>query len=176
MPEDPRPELAGLLERTGAEITRLMESPDADRHPDERAHVLAQRMLVQLSDRDVHIAASDVSVDPDRAIRLLWSKAGKNVELVFDSSPAEMPYLYHSDQVDFGVDEDPDTETVIRWLDWLLTKLSRAGFTLHDRSRCAGACLRDDRRPGRGSGSALQLPTQAREENCVYPAQKREGQ
>lgn len=106
------------------QITHLMELPEPDRRPDEHAHSRAQRMLVRLSDLNFGIAPSDVYTDPDTAIRLLWSKGGRNVELVFPSGEAEPPYVYHSNDREYGVEETPDPQSVLNWLNWVLNDIT----------------------------------------------------
>jgi hypothetical protein len=58
--------------------------------------------------------------DPDGAIRLLWTLDDRNVELVFPSIEEEAPYLYHSDQHNFGVEEHPSPEAALKWIIWVI--------------------------------------------------------
>jgi hypothetical protein len=109
-----------LVASTGVEITRLLEVPDEDRRPDARAHASAHRLLIRLSDLGFEVSASDVYLDPDRAIRLLWRSGFRNVELVFPSSEDEDPYLYYSDEQQYGVEENPSAESLLVWLKWAL--------------------------------------------------------
>jgi hypothetical protein len=101
------------------QITRLMDLPEPDRRPDEHAHSCAQRMLVRLNDLRFSAPPSDVYADPDCAIRLLWSKEGRNAELVFPSGGTEAPYIYYSDDREYGV-EAVSAESVLNWLNWVL--------------------------------------------------------
>src|ERR1035441_8760749 len=96
-----------LLDQTGIAITRLMETADVEFRPSEHACVSAHQMLVHLNDTGFSIPASDVYADPDRAIRILWSKDGRNAELVFPSSDVDKAYIYHSDEREYGVEESP---------------------------------------------------------------------
>jgi hypothetical protein len=106
------------------QVTRLMDLPEPDHRPDEHAHSCAQRMLVHLSDLHFNVAPSDVYADPDSAIRLLWSKGGRNAELVFPSSGTEDPYIYHSDDSKYGVEETLNLESVLNWLNWVLNDIT----------------------------------------------------
>ena len=106
------------------QITHLMELPEPDRRPDEHAHSRAQRTVVRLSDLNFGIVPNDVYADPDTAIRLLWSKGGRNVELVFPSGEAELPYVYHSNDREYGVEEIPDPQSVLNWLNWVLNDIA----------------------------------------------------
>ena len=67
-------------------------------------------MLVRLADLGLNVPADDVYSDPDRAIRLLWNRHDRNVELVFP--PTEGPYLYHSDEHEYQAEENPNPESV----------------------------------------------------------------
>jgi hypothetical protein len=102
-----------------------MDLPDLDHRPDEHAHACAHRMLVHLNDLHFNVPPSDIYADPDRAIRLLWSKDERNVEIVFPSGQTEVPYLYHSDDSEYGVEETPYAESVLNWLHWVLNDASR---------------------------------------------------
>jgi hypothetical protein len=114
------PSPSRLLASTGVEITRLLEIPDENRRPDARAHARAHRLLIRLSDLGFEVSASDVYLDPDRAIRLLWRSGVRNVELIFSSSADEDPYLYYSDERQYGVEENPNAESLLVWLRWAL--------------------------------------------------------
>jgi len=76
-------------------------------------------MLVRLNDLRFSAPPSDVYADPDCAIRLLWSKEGRNAELVFPSGGTEAPYIYYSDDREYGV-EAVSAESVLNWLNWVL--------------------------------------------------------
>lgn len=117
-----------LLETTGTEITRLMDLPYEDRRPDNRAHVLAHQMIIKLVDLRFNVPASDVYSDPDKAIRLLWNRGDRTVELVFPSDETEAPYLYRSDQQDYHAEENPTPESILKWLHWVLGDLSPGGI------------------------------------------------
>ena len=117
-----------LLDQTGAEINRLMGAADVELRPDERAHVSARQMLVHLNDTGFNIPATDVYVDPDRAIRILWSKDGRNAELVFPSSGADNTYIYHSDEQGYGVEEDPSPRAALTWLTWVFRDFTPERF------------------------------------------------
>lgn len=117
-----------LVETTGTEITRLMDLPVEDRRPGNRAHVLAHRMIVKLVGLGFDVPACDVYSDSDKAIRLLWSRGERNVELVFPSAESESPYLYRSDERDYHVEQDPTPECILRWLHWALGNLSTGGI------------------------------------------------
>ena len=101
-----------------------MDVADAEHRPDERAHTCAHLALLRLSDLGFETPANDVYVDPDKAIRLLWSAAGRSVELVFPSHNDEAPYLYRSDARDFGVEENPSSESLLTWLRWAASDLT----------------------------------------------------
>jgi hypothetical protein len=106
------------------QITRLMDLPEPDRRPDEHAHSCAQRMLVRLNDLHFSAPPSDVYADPDCAIRLLWSKDGRNAELVFPSGETEVPYIYHSDDREYGVEDTLNADSVLNWLNWVLNSIT----------------------------------------------------
>ena len=116
-----------LLIESGSAVTRLMDLHDDDvtdsRRPGDRAHVRAHSMLVGLKDLNLNIPASDVYLDPDGAIRLLWTQDYRNVELVFPSIEDEAPYLYHSDENNYGVEERPSPEGALKWILWVLDNL-----------------------------------------------------
>jgi hypothetical protein len=84
------------------------------------ALMLPHTLLVRLSDLDFNVPASDVYTDPGTAIRVLWSKDGRNVELVFPSAEGDVPYLYHSNDTEYGVVENPAPEVTRNWLMWVL--------------------------------------------------------
>jgi len=113
-----------LLAESGSAVTRLMDLRDDSvsdvGRPSERAHVRAHQMLVGLTNLNFNIAATDVYSDPDGAIRLLWTRDGRNVELVFPSIEDEAPYLYHSDKHNYGVKENPGPEFALKWINWVL--------------------------------------------------------
>ena len=109
---------------SASQITRLMDLPFLDRRPDEHAHAGAHRMLVHLNDLHFNVPASDIYADPDRAIRLLWTQDERNVEVVFPSGQTEVPYLYHSDDSEYGVEETVTAESVLHWLQWVLSNAS----------------------------------------------------
>jgi hypothetical protein len=81
-------------------------------------------MLIRLSDLGFEVSANDVYLDPDRAIRLLWRGDLRSVEMVFPSSSDENPYLYHSDDQAFGVEDNPSAEVLLDWLKWVLKDVS----------------------------------------------------
>jgi hypothetical protein len=108
-----------LVARTSVELSRLMVVADAERRPDERAFARAHVTLVELSDRGFGIPASDVYVDPDRAIRLLWNRDGRSAEMVFPSVDDEAPYLYRSSEREYSVEDDPGVECLLGWLRWV---------------------------------------------------------
>jgi hypothetical protein len=113
-----------LLIESGAAVTRLVDprddpGPDTTR-PAGRAHELARRMLVDLGNLNFNIPATDVYSDPDGAIRLLWTREDRNVELVLPSIENEAPYLYHSDEHNYGVEEHPSPECALKWINWVL--------------------------------------------------------
>jgi hypothetical protein len=95
---------------------------DPERRPDERAYTLAHLTLVQLSDLGFEIPASDVYADPDRAIRLLWNRGGRSVEMVFPSTAGEPSYLYRSDAREYAVEESPSPESLLAWLQWAVNE------------------------------------------------------
>ena len=109
-----------FLSNATHQVTRLMDLPEPDNRPDEHAHSCAQRMLVRLKDLHFSIPASDIYADPDGAIRLLWSKEGRNAELVFPSGETAAPYIYHSDDCEYGVESTLNAESVLDWLNWVL--------------------------------------------------------
>lgn len=113
-----------LISSTGVEITRLLGIPGEDCRPDACAHACAHRMLIRLSDLGFEVSANDVYLDPDRAIRLLWRGDLRSVEMVFPSSSDENPYLYHSDDQAFGVEDNPSAEVLLDWLKWVLKDVS----------------------------------------------------
>jgi hypothetical protein len=108
---------------TAAQITRLMDLADSDR-PNERSLARAHQMLVRLNDLHFRVPANDIYADPDRAIRLLWSKDGRNVEIVFPSDETEVPYIYHSDDRQFAVEETQNAESALSWLNWVLNNIT----------------------------------------------------
>lgn len=81
-------------------------------------------MLVSLKGLNFHVAATDVYSDPDGAIRLLWTRDGRNVEFVFPSIQGEAPYLYHSDDDNYGIEERPSPESALKWINWALDNRS----------------------------------------------------
>ena len=83
-----------------------------------RLHVL--QMLVGLKELGFGVMPDDVYTDPDMAVRLLWSNGERNAELVFPLSELEVPYVYHSDGREFGVEESPDAQCVLKHLNWVL--------------------------------------------------------
>jgi len=117
-----------LLGETGSAVTRLMDPPDdgasGSVRPAERAHVQTHQMLVSLKGLNFHVAATDVYSDPDGAIRLLWAREGRNVELVFPSIQDEAPYLYHSGDDNYGIEERPSPECALIWINWALDNRS----------------------------------------------------
>jgi len=117
-----------LLETTGTEIMRLMDLPYEDRRPDNLAHILAHRMIVKLADLGFNMPASDVYSDPDKAIRVLWNRDDRTVELVFPSAENEAPYLYRSDEGEYQVEDNPTPESILKWIHWVLDKLSPGGI------------------------------------------------
>jgi len=112
-----------LLIEAGSAVTSLMDLPNDDpsdsRRPGDRAHVRAHSMLVGLTSLNFSIPASDVYSDPDGAIRLLWARDDRSVELVFPSIEDESPYLYHSDANRYGVEEHPGPESALKWINWV---------------------------------------------------------
>lgn len=112
-----------FLSNATQQVTRLMDLPELDHRPDEHAHSCAQRMLVRLNDLHFSVPPSDVYADPDGAIRLLWSKEGRNAELVFPSGETEAPYIYHSDDCEYGVEATLNAESVLSWLNWVLNNI-----------------------------------------------------
>ena len=117
-----------LLDQTGIAITRLMETADVEFRPSEHACVSAHQMLVHLNDTGFSIPASDVYADPDRAIRILWSKDGRNAELVFPSSDVDKAYIYHSDEREYGVEESPSPGSALAWLTWVFRDFTPERF------------------------------------------------
>ncbi|MGO4883304.1 MAG: hypothetical protein ACLP59_21180 [Bryobacteraceae bacterium] len=117
-----------LLAESGTAVTRLMRERDENvsdmPRPSDSACVRAQLMLLELADLAFDTAATDVYSDMDGAIRLLWTRDNRNAELVIPSIDAESPYLYHSDERDFGVEENPSANRVLKWLRWVLDDLS----------------------------------------------------
>lgn len=115
---------SSLLVASGSAVTRLMDLRDDGAsdvgRPSERAHVRAHQMLVGLTNLNFNNAANDVYSDPDGAIRLLWTQGDRNVELVFPSIEGEVPYLYHSDEHTYGVEENPGPEFALKWINWVL--------------------------------------------------------
>ncbi len=112
-----------LLIETGSAVTHLMDlrdGVDGVDLPSDRAHVRAHQMLADLTYLNLNTAATDVYSDPDGAIRLLWSRDDRSVELVFPSIVDEAPYLYHSDEHIFGVEERPSPQCALEWIHWVL--------------------------------------------------------
>jgi len=91
--------------------------------PGGRAHAGAHQMLLGLASLNFSIAATDVYSDPDGAIRLLWTRDDRSVELVFPSIEDEAPYLYHSDEHNYGVEESPGPECALKWINWVLNNV-----------------------------------------------------
>ena len=116
-----------LLIESGSAVTRLMDLDDHSlsdiRRPSDRAHVRAHQMLVDLANLEFSIVATDVYSDPDGAIRLLWARDDRTVELVFPSIESEAPYLYHSDARNYGVEENPSADYVWKWLNWVINSV-----------------------------------------------------
>jgi hypothetical protein len=117
-----------LLDQAGIAMTRLMETSDVEFRPNEHAHACARQMLVHLNDTGFNIPATDVYADPDRAIRLLWSKDGRNAELVFPSSDVDKAYIYHSDEQEYGVEENPSPGSALGWLTWVFRDFAIRGM------------------------------------------------
>lgn len=115
----PPPSKRTIVATTGIEVSRLMGIADAERRPDDRAFARAHLTLVELSDHGFEIPANDVYADPDRAIRLLWSKDGRSAEMVFPSVDGEAPYLYRSDDHEYAIEENPGVECLLAWLRWV---------------------------------------------------------
>jgi hypothetical protein len=88
--------------------------------PGGRAQVAAHQMLLGLASLNFSIAATDVHADPDGAIRLLWTRDDRSVELVFPTIEDEASYLYHSDEHNYGVEENPSPERALKWINWVL--------------------------------------------------------
>lgn len=113
-----------LLIESGSAVNRLMDLDDHGtsdiRRPSDRAQVRAHRMLVDLANLEFTTVASDVYSDPDGAIRLLWARDDRTVELVFPSIESEAPYLYHSDARNYGVEENPSADCAWKWLNWVI--------------------------------------------------------
>lgn len=113
-----------LLIESGSAVTRLMDLGDDSmsdiRRPSDRAHVRAHQMLVDLANLEFSIVATDVYSDPDGAIRLLWARDDRTVELVFPSIESEAPYLYHSDERNYGAEENPSADYAWKWLNWVI--------------------------------------------------------
>jgi hypothetical protein len=76
-------------------------------------------MIVSLTDLRFALPASDVYSDPDKAIRLLWNRSDRTVELVFPSSETEAPYLYRSDQQQYHIEANPTAQSAKDWLGWV---------------------------------------------------------
>lgn len=107
-----------LLAETVLGVTRLMDLPEIAR-PNEGSHLRAHQMLTKLHARGFNTPANDVYADPDRAIRLLWSSGPRNVEVVFPPVSSEAPYLYHSCEHSYGIEENPTTDCALQWLGWV---------------------------------------------------------
>ncbi len=94
-----------LLLKTSTEVVQLMASTNPERRPASSALAEAQLTILGLYGLGFEIPAADVYTDPDKAIRLLWTRADRSVELVFPSNEDELPYLYRSEQEECGIEE-----------------------------------------------------------------------
>ena len=136
MPENTRSTGNWLLVESGAAVTRLMDIRDGgsdSARPGGWAQVAAHQMLLGLASLNFSIAATDVYSDPDGAIRLFWTRDDRSVELVFPLIE-EAPYLYHSDEHNYGVEENPSPERVLKWINWVLNDVlpGRICFAIAD--------------------------------------------
>ena len=105
-----------------------MDAADIEFRPTEPARTWARQMLVDLNATGFNIPATDVYTDPDRAIRILWSKDGRNAELVFPASGVDKVYIYHSDDQEYGVEESPSPESALAWLTWVFQDFTPGRF------------------------------------------------
>ena len=78
------------------------------------------KLLLLLDLEGHYVAPADVSSDRDGGIRITWSCSTRETELVCPSDEDERPYIYFSDSVQFGADEDITIEGLIRWITWAM--------------------------------------------------------
>ncbi len=77
---------------------------------------IAYRMLRSGADLPI---PQDVSFDRDGAIRVLWERENRTLELVGPYEPSQRPYIFYSDDVDHRIAYDLSISRLNRLLSWL---------------------------------------------------------
>lgn len=106
------------------EIERMVPSDVTDDVGRIGSSDSAKRSAVDIAYRMLRSGADlttpdDVSVDRDGAIRILWEKENRALELVCPYEPSRRPYIFYSDDVDRRIAYDLSISRLNRLLSWL---------------------------------------------------------
>jgi len=80
---------------------------------------LAHQLVLWLTDRGFRHDATDVYIDQDDALRMVWNSEGRNIEIVFPFLSEQPPYLYYSDPDRFDVISDAPPLQILAYLEWV---------------------------------------------------------
>jgi hypothetical protein len=86
--------------------------------PSYHAHRYCMRILLAMAQSSEFIKPSDIGTDRNGAIRIAWTREGREAELVCPSEDAELPYVYYSSKDSYGTDTEITPEVLISRIRW----------------------------------------------------------
>ncbi len=106
------------------QLDALRNAPEADEfgrvRPSDSAISTATRVTFSMvqAGHDMPMV-EDVATDSDGAIRILWTKDNRALELVCPFQPSQRPYWYYSDSRDYRIEYEQSPEVLQRLVAWL---------------------------------------------------------
>ena len=118
--EDSIASVSGLADVL-SEITNLTFEVEQDEYglvrPSYHAYKHCMKLILGLARKGEFTRPSDISTDPNGAIRVTWTHEGREAELVCPSDEDESPYIYHSFLDEYG-NEEASPEALLSRIGW----------------------------------------------------------
>jgi hypothetical protein len=86
--------------------------------PSYHAHRHCMRLLLAMAKSSEFIRPSDIGTDRNGAIRITWTKEGRETELVCPSEDTESPYVYYSSEDSYATEPNITPEGLLSRIRW----------------------------------------------------------
>jgi hypothetical protein len=101
-----------------AELEGLLQ--DDESKPTAYAYTRARGVIAEIYSHSIYPLPSILS-DGDGGIVLDWVKENRNIRLVIRDNSDLPSYIYHQSGDDYDADYDLTTDSLKKWLDWLIS-------------------------------------------------------